>query len=525
MTTIREARDTDVEQVRDLFARVYGVDYPFPGFYDTEWLKKSVYDDNTLFLIAEVENVIVATGSIMLTAGGLNDLIGEIGRLVAEPTKRARGAATDLVGQLVERTLDKVQFCMSEVRTRHTGSQRLGEQFGWIASGFEPMKYQLQERESMVFYAKLQGMALELRRNNPRVIPEVAVLAKTVLKNMELPVDVIVEDEDNGYPTEQEYKVDRLQEQGVSSLLRIERGRITNREIFGNLALSHGIFRIANSNSHYLVAREGEAVVGAVGFTHDPIDKKVRIFELIEFDDAVKGYLLASVDRLAREEFGVEYQEVDISAYSPKIQRTFERLGFVPVAYCPSMVFDNVERLDVIRMAKISCRYDLGRMRLLETGTRMKEIVEKGLEDRLLGIEVTAATRKTELFKGLPEGDLNHLARIAKITDYTAGTKLLRQGDEPDQLYILVEGEAEARAKGKLLGTLKAGSIFGEMSLVEKTRRSADVILTKPSKVIAIGLPQLERLMQAHPRLGHVVSHNLASSLSAKLRRLQADNS
>ncbi len=43
MATIREARDTDVEQVRDLFARVYGDDYPFPGFYDTEWLKKSVF--------------------------------------------------------------------------------------------------------------------------------------------------------------------------------------------------------------------------------------------------------------------------------------------------------------------------------------------------------------------------------------------------------------------------------------------------------------------------------------------------
>ena len=39
-------------------------------------------------------------------------------------------------------------------------------------------------------------------------------------------------------------------------------------------------------------------------FLHEakaPNDRKVRIFELIEFDDAVKGYLLASVDRIARE--------------------------------------------------------------------------------------------------------------------------------------------------------------------------------------------------------------------------------
>ena len=36
---------------------------------------------------------------------------------------------------------------------------------------------------------------------------------------------------------------------------------------------------------------------------------KVRIFELIEFDDAVKGALLAELDRVAREELG---DDIDI---------------------------------------------------------------------------------------------------------------------------------------------------------------------------------------------------------------------
>ena len=43
MSTIREATDRDVEQIRDLFIQVYGKEYPFKGFYDTEWLKKAVY--------------------------------------------------------------------------------------------------------------------------------------------------------------------------------------------------------------------------------------------------------------------------------------------------------------------------------------------------------------------------------------------------------------------------------------------------------------------------------------------------
>lgn len=516
---VREARDGDVEALRDLFVSVYGDDYPYEGFYDTEWLKKSVYDDDTLFLVGTLGRDIVATGSMMLTVGDLNDLIGEMGRLVVEPSKRARGAASQVVKQLLARTRNHVQFSMAEVRTVHSGSQRIAEQFDWTAVGFEPLKYQFAKRESVVFYAHLQPVALELRRNNPRVIPEAAALAQTTLKHMDLPVDVIVEDEDDGYPACQTCMVERLQESGITPLLRIERGRISHREIFGNFSLAHGFFRMSDTNSHYLVARDGDAVLGAVGFTYDPIDQKIRIFELIEFDDAVKGFLLASVDHLARSEFDARYVEVDVSAYSPKIQRTFERLGFVPVAYCPSMVFDNVERLDILRFAKLLMPYDLGRMRLLKAGRQIQTIVEKGMEDRLVGLEITEGTRKAEIFHNLPDGDMHHLARLALLHEHEAGETLVRQGERAEHLYILVEGSAEARIGGRTVGVLSTGHIFGEMGLVEDTTRNADVVLTAPSKVIEIAIPRLERLMQARPRLGYLVARNLARSLSAKLRR------
>ena len=425
MKTIREARDTDVNRISELFVQVYGSEYPFKGFYDTEWLKKAVYDDGTLFLVMEMDNEIIATVSMMLTSGGLDDMIGEVGRLVAttDPKYRGKGLYSEFTQVLIDKAKDRVQFLMGEARTPHRGSQRILEELNWIACGFEPMKYLLgKHRESTIFYIKTQGMAKELRKNNPRVISEASVLAQTVLKNMDYPVDIIVENEVDGYPTGKDFEIEHLEEQqGVSSLLRIERGRISSREIFSNFSLSHGFFRISDPTTNYIIARKGDAVLGAVGFSHDPIDKKIRIFELIEFDDAVKGCLLTEVDRVAREEFKVDYIEVDISAYSPKIQRTFERLGFIPIAYCPSMVFHHVERLDVIRMAKLCCKYDPGKMRLLEPGRKIIEIVEKGFEDRMLGMEITEATRKTELFQDLAEGELYQLARISGTVEFKKG--------------------------------------------------------------------------------------------------------
>lgn len=519
MLEIREAREADVHQIRDLFVRVYGQAYPFPAFYETHWLKKSIYSDDTLMLVALDEGQLVGTASVHLTAGDVNDLIGEMGRMVTDPGKRASGVATQLLTSSLERIREHVHFAVGEARTAHLGSQKICQALGFSPVGFEPLKYRFERRESVVPCAMLCGPATELRRNNPRVIPEIALLAQTVLHWMGLPMDVIVEEESEGYPTTESFSIERLEQKGVTPLLRIERGRLRQREVFGNLCLDYGFFRIAANNSHYLVARADQAVLGAVGFTHDPIDQKVRILELIEFDDAVKGYLLSAVDQLAREEFGALYQEVDVSAYSPKIQRTLERLGFFPVAYCPSMVFENVERLDVVRMAKLNMPYQLGAMDLLERPARVREIVERGLENRLHGMEINEGTRRARLFDGLPDGEVYHLGRIGELLEKPSGTVLVREGELADGLFVMVSGTAEVRSEGQVLGQIGPGEVFGEMGLLEQTRRSADVVLTGDSKLIQFEMNKLLRLVESRPRLGTIVMRNLARGLSEKLRR------
>ena len=149
---------------------------------------------------------------------------------------------------------------------------------------------------------------------------------------------------------------------------------------------------------------------------------------------------------------------------------------------------------------------------------QIRELVERGFEDRLLGMEITEATRDVEIFRGLPDGDLYHLARIAFLRSHPKGTRLIREGGETDMIYIIVDGEAEARHDGQALAKLGSGKIFGEMGLLEDTKRSADVVLTRESKVIEIRIARLERLMATYPRLGYVVMQNLARGLSQKLR-------
>ena len=58
----------------------------------------------------------------------------------------------------------------------------------------------------------------------------------------------------------------------------------------------------------------------------------VRIIELISLHDHVIRFLLGGLERLCREEWGIDYVEVDVSAYAPRMQRTLLELNFLPAA-------------------------------------------------------------------------------------------------------------------------------------------------------------------------------------------------
>ncbi len=94
---IREAREDDVPLIRDLFTKIYGTSYRYREFYDDYWLKKTVYSDNYLFLVATEGKRILGSASIYYDIGSYTDLLGEFGRLVVDPGVRERGIGTMLM--------------------------------------------------------------------------------------------------------------------------------------------------------------------------------------------------------------------------------------------------------------------------------------------------------------------------------------------------------------------------------------------------------------------------------------------
>lgn len=50
---VREAREEDIAAISEIFMIVYGGDYPHRNFLDETWLKRSIFNDDVLLLVAE----------------------------------------------------------------------------------------------------------------------------------------------------------------------------------------------------------------------------------------------------------------------------------------------------------------------------------------------------------------------------------------------------------------------------------------------------------------------------------------
>ena len=85
--------------------------------------------------------------------------------------------------------------------------------------------------------------------------------------------------------------------------------------------------------------------------------------------------------------------------------------------------------------------------------------------------------RRLPLFADLPEADLEALRQKALPTTLPAGAWLMREGEQADALYVVLEGAIEiSRHSGGQtvpVAICGPGEIIGEMALLEQAPRSA----------------------------------------------------
>jgi voltage-gated potassium channel len=105
------------------------------------------------------------------------------------------------------------------------------------------------------------------------------------------------------------------------------------------------------------------------------------------------------------------------------------------------------------------------------------------------------------LFASLDASTIAEIMRFLRAQSAPAGTLIVRRGENAHSMYFVATGEVEVELPTARVA-LGPGQFFGEMAVLRKTRRTANVRTLQPTKLLVLDAFDLHTLIHRNPEIG-----------------------
>jgi CRP-like cAMP-binding protein len=521
-TEIRRATAADAPKWLDLVQATLGAQYPVKAIYDPGWIAGQLdVETGQETWVAEVGGRFNGSISFLKPDNVSSNPVANLGRNLIRPEGVADGSAEMLLRSVKDLTAQRNEMAIVRIAATDNAQQILFENLGFACVGFQPLKHMLQQRVGVLFYVHGANSVLVTRTPLSESLPDVSELGAAVLEKLQIPNAMVVRDGASGYPlqcdlkmqeaTMEEYQLWRVQAESSNP----------PAEVSGRFNYGLGFMRVpGNLTMRALLAQQDKKMVAGLSYYFDEQDRCARVTEAFCSDDLSMGALLAHALRAVQEQLSAVYTEVDILATAPRLLKSAEQLGFVPVAYLPAFFCGQGRFSDVVKMVKLNLPYSLESADFTAHASSMVKLIDRNFEDQKLGLAIINLLRPLSMFSGLGDGELRKIARLFVQKLYRPGERVFAKGDSGDEAFIVLRGKIsiQLELESPAVAQLGDGKIFGELAFLDGAPRAAFAVATQPSILLVMKRTAFAEVVRREPNLGMVVMRNLAQDLAIKLR-------
>jgi CRP-like cAMP-binding protein len=102
------------------------------------------------------------------------------------------------------------------------------------------------------------------------------------------------------------------------------------------------------------------------------------------------------------------------------------------------------------------------------------------------------------------------LCRVSDPRGYSAGRVIFERGERGDSAYVVREGSVALKDGDRVVETVAAPGLFGELALIESDPRALTAVADTDVELVEIGVRQFWVLVHETPGFAHLVMSVMA---------------
>ncbi|MBK26384.1 MAG: hypothetical protein CME70_20460 [Halobacteriovorax sp.] len=126
------------------------------------------------------------------------------------------------------------------------------------------------------------------------------------------------------------------------------------------------------------------------------------------------------------------------------------------------------------------------------------------------------------LFHEIYDNEVEKILADCLVATYQPGDYIMRQGEEGTDICVILSGNADISVmkgdESHYIATINKGDIFGEMVLINETKRTANIICKEKCDVLVLSFENFYKFFSKNPSVFALMVLNVTRLITKRLK-------